>query len=144
MGVAYIRCVGGRSWALPTPTFGSFKNVPDGKEVEDHDLTAKAYVMVELEIFKISKKIWIDLLTFGERSAIIGATNAFEQEQVDQSGLRQRVAGWCEAMGRLWLNTSCEQCTERAFSVGCNGSSRNRTGVLIDTLKGRCREVSVN
>ena len=81
VGVAHDCCVE-RSWALPTPTFGSFKNVPDGKAVEDHDLTAMAYVLVDLEIFKISKKIWIDLLTFGERSAIIGATNAFEQEQV--------------------------------------------------------------
>ena len=88
-----VRFAVGRPWALPTPTFGSFKNVPDGKEVEDHDLTAKVYVMVELGIFKISKKIWIDLLTFGERSAIIGATNAFEQEQVGHNRTLRELSG---------------------------------------------------
>ena len=82
-------------------------------------------------------------LTFQKVSAIIIASKAFEQEQVSFFGTSRELPVGARQQGRM-SRIHPASFAPKGIRVGCNGSSRNRTVVLFDTRKGRCREKAVN
>ena len=85
MGVAHIRCMGGRSWALPTPVAWEegrgrcphphkklfeksflwiFKNFPEGKFYEVDDLSNRALLPCEALFFCWAARKMVGIVSF--------------------------------------------------------------------------------
>ena len=69
-------------------------------------------------------------LTFQKVSAIIIASKALEQEQVSFFGTSRELPVGARQQGRM-SRIHPASFAPKGIRVGCNGSSRNRTGVLL-------------